>query len=109
MRIESTTLVDRSHIMNRRGLLSALALTLAVAAPAFADTGTGHAGDYGNTSWYGHSVKTRAEVRAEVEQAQRDGTLAYLRKSTSYAQGLDVMPRPYRSTPEGNQLTGAGR
>lgn len=96
--------------MNRRALLSTLALALAVSAPAFADTDTGHAGDYGNTSWYHqNSPRTRAEVRAELEQAQHDGTVAYLRKATSYAQGLDLTPRPYRATPEGSQLAGAGR
>ncbi|RQS62973.1 DUF4148 domain-containing protein [Burkholderia sp. Bp8963] len=97
--------------MKRRSLLSALALALAVSAPAFADTNTGHAGDYGNTSWYTQSnaPRTRAEVRAELEQAQHEGTVAYLRKATSYAQGLDLVPRPYRPTPEGNQLAGAGR
>ncbi|WP_431824147.1 DUF4148 domain-containing protein [Burkholderia sp. F1] len=97
--------------MKRRGLLSALALALVVSAPAFADADTGHAGDYGNTSWYAQAngPRTRADVRAELEQAQRDGTVAYIRKATSYAQGLDLVPRPYRATPEGNQLAGAGR
>lgn len=95
--------------MNRRHLLSALALAVTVSAPAFADTGIGHAGDYGNTSWYGHSTRTRAEVRAELEQARNEGTVAYLRKATSYAQGPDSAPAPYRPTPEGNQLAGAGR
>ncbi|OJA37169.1 hypothetical protein BGV47_18355 [Burkholderia ubonensis] len=97
--------------MKRRGLFSTLALALVVSAPAFADTDTGHAGDYGNTSLYAQSngPRTRAEVRAELEQSQRDGTVAYIRKATSYAQGLDLVPRPYRPTPEGNQLAGAGR
>ncbi|KWF09757.1 DUF4148 domain-containing protein [Burkholderia ubonensis] len=97
--------------MKRRSLLSTLALALVVSAPAFADTDTGHAGGYGNTSLYAQSngPRTRAEVRAELEQAQRDGTVAYIRKATSYAQGLDLVPRPYRPTPEGNQLAGAGR
>ncbi|WP_010090077.1 DUF4148 domain-containing protein [Burkholderia ubonensis] len=97
--------------MKRHGLLSTLALALVVSAPAFADADAGHAGDYGNTSLYAQSngPRTRAEVRAELEQAQRDGTVAYIRKATSYAQGLDLVPRPYRPTPEGNQLAGAGR
>ena len=47
--------------MNRRHLLSALALTLAVSAPAFADSGTPHAGDYGNTS---STRNTTARARA---------------------------------------------
>ncbi|MFP3747818.1 DUF4148 domain-containing protein, partial [Achromobacter sp. SIMBA_011] len=55
--------------MNRRHLLSALALALAVSAPAFADTNTRQAGDYGNTSSYtqhNNGPRTRAEVSAEV-------------------------------------------
>ncbi|MBN3506269.1 DUF4148 domain-containing protein [Burkholderia cenocepacia] len=97
--------------MNRRHLLSALALALAVSAPAFADSSTPHAGDYGNTSWYSqhNGPRTRAEVSAEVVQARKDGTLAYLRKATSYPQGLELAQSPYRSTPEGNQLAGGGR
>ncbi|KVL30953.1 hypothetical protein WT97_17035 [Burkholderia sp. MSMB1459WGS] len=97
--------------MNRRHLLSALALTLAVSAPAFADSDTSHAGDSGNTSWSAqhNGPRTRAEVSAEVEQARKDGTLAYLRKATSYPQGLELAQGPYRPTPEGNQLAGAGR
>ncbi|AOK57159.1 DUF4148 domain-containing protein [Burkholderia stagnalis] len=97
--------------MNRRGLLSALVLALAVSAPAFADTTPVHAGDYRNTSLYSQNngPRTRAEVLAELEQARHDGTVERLRKETSYAQGLDLVPRPYRPTPEGNQLAGAGR
>ncbi|MGS0894749.1 DUF4148 domain-containing protein [Burkholderia stagnalis] len=97
--------------MNHRHLLSAVALALAVSAPAFADSGAPHAGDYGNTSWYSRhdGPRTRAEVSAEVEQARRDGTLAYLRKANSYPQGLELAQGPYRPTPEGNQLAGAGR
>ncbi|KFL53022.1 DUF4148 domain-containing protein [Burkholderia pyrrocinia] len=97
--------------MNRRTLLSAVTLALAVSAPAFADSGTPHAGDYSNTSWYTqhNGPRTRAEVSAEVEQARRDGTLAYLRKATSYPQGLELAQGPYRSMPESNQLAGGGR
>ncbi|KVN67662.1 DUF4148 domain-containing protein [Burkholderia stagnalis] len=97
--------------MNRRGLLSALVLALAVSAPAFADTTPVHAGDYRNMSLYSQNngPRTRAEVLAELEQARHDGTVERLRKETSYAQGLDLVPRPYRPTPEGNQLAGAGR
>ncbi|RQZ19344.1 DUF4148 domain-containing protein [Burkholderia sp. Bp9031] len=98
--------------MNRRHLLSAVALALAVSAPAFADTNAPHAGEYGNTSWYtqhSNGPRTRAEVRAEVEQARRDGTLAWLRKANSYPQGLELAQGPYRSMPESNQLAGGGR
>ena len=98
--------------MNRRHLLSAIALALAVSAPAFADTSAPHAGDYGNTSWYSqhnNGPRTRAEVSAEVVQARRDGTLTWLRKANSYPQGLEVAQGPYRPTQEGNQLAGGGR
>ncbi|AWV02549.1 DUF4148 domain-containing protein [Burkholderia sp. JP2-270] len=97
--------------MNRRTLLSAVTLALAVSAPAFADSGTPHADDYGNTSRYSqhYGPRTRAEVSAEVEQARRDGTLAYLRKANSYPQGLELAQGPYRSMPESNQLAGGGR
>ena len=98
--------------MNSRHLLSAVALALAVSAPAFADTNPPHAGDYGNTSWYSqhnNGPRTRAEVSAEVVQARNDGTLAYLRKATSYPQGLELAQGPYRSMPESNQLAGGGR
>jgi hypothetical protein len=97
--------------MNRRHLLSALTLALAVSAPAFADSSTPHAGDYGNTSWYSqhYGPRTRADVSAEVEQARRDGTLAYLRKANSYPQGLELAQGPYRPMQESNQLAGGGR
>ncbi|RKU00493.1 DUF4148 domain-containing protein [Burkholderia sp. Nafp2/4-1b] len=98
--------------MNRRHLLSAVALALAVSAPSFADTDAPHAGDYGNTSSYSqhnNGPRTRAEVNAEVEQARKDGTLAYLRKATSYPQGLELAQGPYRSMPESNQLAGGAR
>ncbi|AJY38415.1 DUF4148 domain-containing protein [Burkholderia humptydooensis] len=96
--------------MKRSSLLAA-AFALAVAAPTFADGGIGPAGSYGDTSWHGHGIRTRAEVRAELEQAQRDGTLAALRKSMSYAPpGAElVAQRPYRPDPDANQLAGAGR
>lgn len=76
--------------MKRSSLLAFAAIALAVAAPAFADGGIGPAGGYGDASGHGHGARTRAEVRAELEQAQRDGTLAALRKSMSYA------PEPMR-------------
>ncbi|ABA52620.1 putative exported protein [Burkholderia pseudomallei 1710b] len=103
--------IDRSHIMKRSSLLAFAAIALAVAAPAFADGGIGPAGGYGDASGHGHGARTRAEVRAELEQAQRDGTLAALRKSMSYAPpGAELgAPRPYRPDPDTNQLAGAGR
>ena len=48
-------------------------------------------------------------MSAEVEQARKDGTLAYLRKANSYPQGLELAQGPYRSLPESNQLAGGGR
>ena len=45
-------------------------------------------------------------MSAEVEQARKDGTLAYLRKANSYPQGLELAQGPYRSLPESNQLAG---
>ncbi|WP_179405354.1 DUF4148 domain-containing protein [Burkholderia guangdongensis] len=69
--------------MNRTRFLAtaAAALALAVSVPAFAGTGA-------SSSPY---VKTRAEVRAELLQAQRDGTLAHM-NATSYTQGMDLVP-----------------
>ncbi len=97
--------------MKRSSLLAFAAIALAVAAPAFADGGIGPAGGYGDASGHSHGARTRAEVRAELEQAQRDGTLAALRKSMSYAPpGAELgAPRPYRPDPDTNQLAGAGR
>ncbi|AOJ83047.1 hypothetical protein WS86_20235 [Burkholderia savannae] len=97
--------------MKRSSLLAVAAFALAVAAPAFADGGIGPAGSDGDASWHGHSPRTRAEVRADLEQAQRNGTLAALRKSMSYAPlGAElVAQRAYRPDPDANQLAGAGR
>ncbi|WP_338340289.1 DUF4148 domain-containing protein [Burkholderia vietnamiensis] len=97
--------------MNRRHLLSAIALALAVSAPAFADTNAPQTANYAGASYTqpSNGPRTRAEVNAEVEQARRDGTLAYLRKVNSYPQGVELAQGPYRPTPEGNQLAGAGR
>ncbi|AOJ72313.1 MULTISPECIES: DUF4148 domain-containing protein [Burkholderia] len=97
--------------MKRSSLLAVAAFALAVAAPAFADGGISPAGSDGDASWHSHSPRTRAEVRADLEQAQRDGTLAALRKSMSYAPpGAElVAQRAYRPDPDANQLAGAGR
>ncbi|WP_323120509.1 DUF4148 domain-containing protein [Burkholderia alba] len=95
--------------MKRSSLLVAVTLALSISAPAFAEGGIGHAGTYGDTSWYGKSTRTRAEVRAELDHAQQDGTLAAMRKTTSYPQGVEVAQRAYRPDPDANQLAGAGR
>ncbi|SMG00648.1 DUF4148 domain-containing protein [Burkholderia singularis] len=100
--------------MKRSRLLAIATVALAVTAPAFAtDTVTAHAGDYVNAARYNQGPRTRADVRAELEQAQRDGTLAALRKSMSYAPpgapGVELAQRAYRPDPNANQLAGAGR
>ncbi|RBL65358.1 DUF4148 domain-containing protein [Pseudomonas sp. MWU13-2625] len=97
--------------MNRRHLLAAIALTLAVSAPAFADSGTPHPGDYGNTSWYSqhHGPRPRPEVSAQVQQARKHGTPAHLRQAHSYSPRLELAPGAYRSMPPHNPLAGGGR
>lgn len=78
----------------KRNLLAALALSLLVSAPAFAGGGggIGRSGSY-NDQWWQHSTsasapKSRAEVRAEVNDAYRDGTLPSLNKTSYPEQGL---------------------
>ncbi|MBN3758681.1 DUF4148 domain-containing protein [Paraburkholderia sp. Tr-20389] len=78
----------------KRNLLAGLVLSLLVSAPAFAGGGggIGRAGSY-NDQWWQHSTsasapKTRAEVRAEVADAYRDGTLPSLNKTSYPEQGL---------------------
>jgi hypothetical protein len=67
----------------KRNLLAGLVFSLLVSTSAFADgNGIGHAGTYNDYSWTGTSTKTRAEVRAEIVQAQRDGTLPTVNKNT---------------------------
>lgn len=95
--------------MKKSHFLLASALVLAVAAPAFAEGGIGHAGTYGDTSWYGKSTKTRAEVRAELVAAQRDGTLAAMRKTLSYPQGVELAQNPQRADSDTEQLARTGR
>lgn len=78
----------------KRNLLAGLVISLLVSAPAFAQGGggIGHAGSY-NDQWWQHSEstaapKSRAEVRAEVGDAYRDGTLPSLNKTSYPEQGL---------------------
>lgn len=74
----------------KRNLFAGLVLSLLASAPAFAGGGggIGHAGTY-NDQWWSHSgTKTRAEVRAEVADAYRDGTLPSLNKTSYPEQGL---------------------
>ncbi|GAB7539907.1 DUF4148 domain-containing protein [Burkholderia sp. 22PA0099] len=72
--------------------IAAAALVLSTSAvSAFADGGIGRAGTYGDLpAAKTTSTLTRAQVRAELAQSQRDGTLALLRKSTSYPQGIEL-------------------
>ena len=68
----------------KRNLFAALVVSLAISAPAFAGGGggIGHAGTYGQKP-VGPSKVTRADVKAEIAAAYRDGTLPSLNK-TSY-------------------------
>jgi hypothetical protein len=67
----------------KRNLFAALVISVAVSAPAFAagGGGIGRAGTYGNTP-VGDSTVSRADVKAEIVTAYRDGTLPSLNKTT---------------------------
>jgi hypothetical protein len=68
----------------KRNLFAAVVLSLAVSAPAFAGGsggGIGHAGAYGQTPT-GPSEVSRADVKADIVVAYRDGTLPSLNKPT---------------------------
>ncbi|WP_322011417.1 DUF4148 domain-containing protein [Paraburkholderia sp. J12] len=73
----------------KRTLATAFIVALAASAPAFAG-GIGPAGSYGPQWAHGDNSapKTRAEVKAEVVQAYRDGTLPSLNKTSYPEQGL---------------------
>ena len=75
--------------MKRTTLIAALLTSLAASTAAFADGGIGHNGTYNDQSWIGTSTKTRAEVRAEVAAAQRDGTLPSMNKQSYPNIGLE--------------------
>jgi hypothetical protein len=73
----------------KRNLFAGLVLSLLASAPAFAGGGgIGHAGTYNDQWWSNSGTKTRAEVRAEVADAYRDGTLPSLNKTSYPQQGL---------------------
>jgi len=74
----------------KRNLVAGLVLSLLASAPAFAGGGggIGHAGTYNDQWWAGSSTKTRAEVRAEVADSYRQGTLPSLNKTSYPEQGL---------------------
>lgn len=84
--------------MNRIAItLAALALST-TAVSAFADGGIGLSGTYGDLPHARNTSQlTRAQVRAELAQAQRDGSLAALRKTNSYPQGVELAQRPAQS------------
>ena len=65
----------------KRTLAATLFVSLFASTAAFAG-GIGHNGSYQDQSWIGTSTKTRAEVRAELVAAQRDGTLPALNKQS---------------------------
>ncbi|WP_025596795.1 DUF4148 domain-containing protein [Burkholderia sp. WSM2230] len=77
----------------KRNLLAGLALSLFASAPVFAQSnGIGHAGSYQTqpaaTSAATSTVKTRAEVQAELVAAYRDGSLPSLNRTTYPNKGL---------------------
>jgi opacity protein-like surface antigen len=66
----------------KRILTTALFASLLASTAALADGGIGHNGSYNDQSSIGTSTKTRAEVRAELAAAWRDGTLPSLNRTT---------------------------
>lgn len=67
----------------KRQLIAGLALSLLASTAAFAQGGgIGHAGSYNDYSWVGTSTKTRAEVKSEVVQAEREGSLPSMNKQS---------------------------
>ena len=58
----------------KRTILAAVLLSTLASTAAFADGGIGLAGSYQDQSWIGASTKTRAQVRAEIAAARRDGS-----------------------------------
>jgi hypothetical protein len=74
----------------KRNLLAGLALSLLVSAPAFAQGGggIGRAGTYDTQPAPTASTKTRAEVKAELVAAYRDGSLPSLNRTSYPDKGL---------------------
>jgi hypothetical protein len=73
----------------KRTLATAFIVALAASAPAFAG-GIGLSGSYGPQPAQGDNSapKTRAEVKAEIVDAYRDGTLPSLNKTSYPEQSL---------------------
>jgi outer membrane protein W len=75
----------------KRNLLAALAFSMLASAPVFAQSssgGIGHAGSYQTQPAQTASGKTRAEVKAELVAAYRDGSLPALNRTTYPNKGL---------------------
>ncbi|MCC8396073.1 DUF4148 domain-containing protein [Paraburkholderia sp. MMS20-SJTR3] len=74
----------------KRHLLAGLALSLLVSAPVFAEGGggIGRAGTYDTQPAPTASTKTRAEVKAELVAAYRDGSLPSLNRNSYPNKGL---------------------
>lgn len=96
--------------MKRTTLIAALLTSLVASTAAFAG-GIGHAGSYNDQSWIGTSTKTRAEVRAEVVAAQRDGTLPSMNKQSYPSLGLEGQTQAARIAAHGDaaRVTLAGQ
>jgi hypothetical protein len=77
----------------KRNLLAGLALSLLASAPVFAQSnggggGIGHAGTYETQPAATTGGKTRAEVKAELVAAYRDGSLPALNRTSYPDKGL---------------------
>src|ERR1700744_1202371 len=74
----------------KRNLLAGLALSLLASAPVFAQGsgGIGRAGTYETQPAPSVGVKSRAEVKAELVAAYRDGSLPALNRTTYPNKGL---------------------
>lgn len=88
----------------KRTLTAAVLISLAAASTAaFADGSIGRSGSYNDQAWIGTSAKTRAEVRAELVAAQRDGTLPSMNKQSYPNIGLEGQTQAARiAAREGN-------
>jgi hypothetical protein len=77
----------------KRNLLAGLALSLLASAPVFAQSnggggGIGHAGTYETQPAPTTGGRTRAEVKAELVAAYRDGSLPALNRTSYPDKGL---------------------